>query len=204
MVLDPAVPGVPRRSLSRGDRHRDAPGRAALRGRSEGRAERELGAGIRLVDGRPTGRPCGASRQGGAGARHAPRRVRGAVPTADGLVGYPLVSPSGVGTIEFIAKAPSTVRLRFAATPPRARQGCGWPTRTPSCRHAPRHDRRRRARRDPGRTLVSHREDRSRRDVRGGRHRPLQAARRPRVRDARTRLPSRSHPIRFLSTVLRR
>jgi hypothetical protein len=43
-------------------------------------------------------------------------------PTADELVGYPLVSPSGVGTIEFVARAPSTVRLRFAATPPRAKQ----------------------------------------------------------------------------------
>jgi hypothetical protein len=44
------------------------------------------------------------------------------MPTADGLVGYPLVSPSGVGTIEFIAKAPSTVRLRFTATSPRPKQ----------------------------------------------------------------------------------
>jgi hypothetical protein len=43
-------------------------------------------------------------------------------PTPDGLVGYPLVSPAGVGTIEFVARAPSTVRLQFAATPPRARQ----------------------------------------------------------------------------------
>ncbi len=30
--------------------------------------------------------------------------------------------PRGVGTIEFIAKAPSTVRLRFTATPPRPKQ----------------------------------------------------------------------------------
>ena len=44
------------------------------------------------------------------------------MPTSEGLVGYPLVSPSGVGTIEFIAKAPSTIRLQFAATPPRATQ----------------------------------------------------------------------------------
>ncbi|MGH3136267.1 MAG: hypothetical protein ACRDPV_07230, partial [Gaiellaceae bacterium] len=44
------------------------------------------------------------------------------IPTEDGLVGYPLVSPSGVGIIEFSAKAPATVRLQFAATPPRSRQ----------------------------------------------------------------------------------
>jgi hypothetical protein len=40
----------------------------------------------------------------------------------DSFVGYPLVSPSGVGTIDFTAKAPATVRLRFDATTPRARQ----------------------------------------------------------------------------------
>jgi O-antigen/teichoic acid export membrane protein len=38
------------------------------------------------------------------------------------FVGYPLVSPSGVGTIEFTAKAPSTVRLEFDATAPRPEQ----------------------------------------------------------------------------------
>jgi O-antigen/teichoic acid export membrane protein len=40
----------------------------------------------------------------------------------DAFVGYPLVSPSGVGTIEFTAKAPATVRLRFDATTPRTEQ----------------------------------------------------------------------------------
>ena len=39
-------------------------------------------------------------------------------PTPDGLVGYPLVAPSGVGTIEFTAREAETVRLSFAATPP--------------------------------------------------------------------------------------
>ena len=37
---------------------------------------------------------------------------------ADGAVGYPLVSPEGIGTIEFTARAPGVVRLTFAATPP--------------------------------------------------------------------------------------
>ena len=36
----------------------------------------------------------------------------------DGVVGYPLVSPAGVGTIEFVAKAPSVARLSFDASPP--------------------------------------------------------------------------------------
>jgi hypothetical protein len=36
----------------------------------------------------------------------------------DGDVGYPLVSPSGVGTLEFTARAPSVVRLTFDAIPP--------------------------------------------------------------------------------------
>ena len=41
-------------------------------------------------------------------------------PTATGAggVGYPLLSPSGVGTMEFVAKAPSVVKLSFVATPP--------------------------------------------------------------------------------------
>jgi hypothetical protein len=39
-------------------------------------------------------------------------------PTTDGLVGYPLSSRSGVGAIEFTAKAPAVVRLSFEATPP--------------------------------------------------------------------------------------
>jgi hypothetical protein len=33
-------------------------------------------------------------------------------------VGYPLVSPSGVATLEFTAHAPAVVRLTFEATPP--------------------------------------------------------------------------------------
>jgi O-antigen/teichoic acid export membrane protein len=44
------------------------------------------------------------------------------VDTAEGFFGFPLVSPSGVGTIEFTARAPSTVQLQFEATPPRATQ----------------------------------------------------------------------------------
>jgi hypothetical protein len=40
----------------------------------------------------------------------------------DNYVGHPLTSPSGVGTIEFTAKAPATVRLEFVAKPPRVRQ----------------------------------------------------------------------------------
>jgi hypothetical protein len=43
-------------------------------------------------------------------------------PTDDRLVGFPLSSPSGVGTIEFTAKAPSVVRLSFDATPPGRKQ----------------------------------------------------------------------------------
>ena len=39
------------------------------------------------------------------------------VPVGDKLVGFPLISPSGVGEIQFTAKAPSTVRLRFDARP---------------------------------------------------------------------------------------
>ena len=35
-----------------------------------------------------------------------------------GKVGYPLVSPSGVGTMELIAKAPSVATISFVATPP--------------------------------------------------------------------------------------
>ncbi len=35
-----------------------------------------------------------------------------------GYVGYPLVSPAGVGLVEFAAKAPSVLRLTFDATPP--------------------------------------------------------------------------------------
>jgi hypothetical protein len=41
---------------------------------------------------------------------------------ADGAVGYPLVSPAGIGTIEFTARAPSVVRLTFVATPPNRTQ----------------------------------------------------------------------------------
>ncbi len=36
---------------------------------------------------------------------------------SDELVGYPLVSPAGVGVIQFTAKAPSTIRLQFDAKP---------------------------------------------------------------------------------------
>jgi len=36
---------------------------------------------------------------------------------SDELVGYPLVSPAGVGVIQFTAKAPSTIRLHFDAKP---------------------------------------------------------------------------------------
>jgi len=36
----------------------------------------------------------------------------------DGAVGYPLISPAGVGTMEFIAKAPSVARISLVATPP--------------------------------------------------------------------------------------
>jgi hypothetical protein len=39
------------------------------------------------------------------------------IAVGDDLVGYPLVAPSGVGVIEFTAKAPSTVRLEFDARP---------------------------------------------------------------------------------------
>ncbi len=40
----------------------------------------------------------------------------------DGVVGYPLVSPAGVGTIEFTAQRSGIVRLSFFATPPGRRQ----------------------------------------------------------------------------------
>lgn len=40
----------------------------------------------------------------------------------DGVVGYPLVSPSGVGEIQFTTRSPGTVRLTFDATPPQGRQ----------------------------------------------------------------------------------
>ena len=43
-------------------------------------------------------------------------------PTPDGLVGYPLVSPSGVATIDFTSQEARTVRLSFAAAPPGRRQ----------------------------------------------------------------------------------
>ena len=36
----------------------------------------------------------------------------------DGGIGYPLVSPAGVGTMEIIAKAPSVAMISFVATPP--------------------------------------------------------------------------------------
>jgi hypothetical protein len=42
----------------------------------------------------------------------------GPIRQPDGGVGYYLVSPSGVGLLEFTAKAPSVVRLTFDATPP--------------------------------------------------------------------------------------
>ncbi len=47
-----------------------------------------------------------------------PGGFSGPIPTAAGGVGYPLVSPAGVGTIEFIARAPSVAQLSFLATPP--------------------------------------------------------------------------------------
>ena len=40
----------------------------------------------------------------------------------DGGVGYPLISPSGVGTMEFIAKAPSVARISLVATPPKGQE----------------------------------------------------------------------------------
>jgi O-antigen/teichoic acid export membrane protein len=43
-------------------------------------------------------------------------------PTTDGLVGYPLSSPSGVGTIGFTAKAPAVVRHSFEAASPGGKQ----------------------------------------------------------------------------------
>ena len=43
----------------------------------------------------------------------------GPVLLEDGSVGYPLVSPSGVGTIELVAKAPSVATLSFTAMPPK-------------------------------------------------------------------------------------
>jgi O-antigen/teichoic acid export membrane protein len=48
---------------------------------------------------------------GGFGDPRAPTRV-------GGFVGYPLVEPSGVGTIELTARTPGVVRLSFDAIPP--------------------------------------------------------------------------------------
>jgi O-antigen/teichoic acid export membrane protein len=42
----------------------------------------------------------------------------GPVPLEGGGVGYPFVSPAGVGTMELIAKAPSVATISFVATPP--------------------------------------------------------------------------------------
>jgi O-antigen/teichoic acid export membrane protein len=47
-----------------------------------------------------------------------PGGFTGPTRATDGDVGYPLVSPSGVGTLQFTAKAPSVVRLTFDAIPP--------------------------------------------------------------------------------------
>lgn len=47
-----------------------------------------------------------------------PGGFAGPTRATNGHVGYPLVSPSGVGLLEFVAKAPSVVRLAFDATPP--------------------------------------------------------------------------------------
>ena len=44
------------------------------------------------------------------------------IAVSDDLVGYPLTAPSGVGVIEFTAKAPSTVRLQLDARPAEAGQ----------------------------------------------------------------------------------
>jgi hypothetical protein len=44
------------------------------------------------------------------------------MPPTDGVVGYPLISPAGVGTIELTAKAPSVARLVFDATAPAGEQ----------------------------------------------------------------------------------
>ena len=44
------------------------------------------------------------------------------IPEGESAVGYPLVSPAGVGVIELTAKAPSTVRLEFDARTPRSQQ----------------------------------------------------------------------------------
>ncbi len=124
MVLDPAVPGVAETLAFLGVTaivtHRDA-----LRYVDDAKdvPNASWGPGYDLVRRAPDG-----SSVWRVTARAAPALVMlpggfgEPVPTADGLVGYPLVSPSGVGTIEFIAKAPSTVRLRFTATPPRAKQ----------------------------------------------------------------------------------
>jgi O-antigen/teichoic acid export membrane protein len=43
-------------------------------------------------------------------------------PPKDGVVGYPLISPSGVGTIELVAREPVLVSLSFDAAPPGGRQ----------------------------------------------------------------------------------
>jgi O-antigen/teichoic acid export membrane protein len=47
-----------------------------------------------------------------------PGGFAGPIRASEDDAGYALVSPSGVGLLEFVAKAPSVVRLTFEATPP--------------------------------------------------------------------------------------
>ena len=110
-------------------------------------------------------------RSAGSGAGDADWRLRRA--GAGGRCGrYPLVSPEGIGTIEFTARAPGVVRLTFAATPPDRTHGP-----TPRRRrdrdpvHAARSDAGLRPRGDTARSLADPRQDGSGRHVDRGRAR---------------------------------
>ena len=140
-----------------------------------------LGARVRARRARRrTDRPCGASLRRRPCARHAPRRFRGPTCVDGGGIGYPLVSPSGVGIMEFIARAPSVARLSFRRQRLRPARSAHYESRTRrqsdrSTLDGPTQITVRR--RDSPRSFLPRRQDRSRRDVGGGRNRAVGATR---------------------------
>ena len=121
-LIDPAVRARQRRSPARRHRRRCASRRARDRRRPSARGGFRVGLGLSTRD-EKIGRDVGMARQraGRSGARDIRRRVRQPHMVESTGVGYPLVSPSGVATLELATRTPGrSAHLRgdSAESPP--------------------------------------------------------------------------------------